>query len=210
MGNRKLIAIAKGTTDEDWRTLEIEIRRDFDNVQLWNKALDIFKQRMNVRYIESADAIENSCTISGEGFAISTILCSLMDVLETFYNGICYKCEKPRTNSEYGNGKSRFLIIEFLSKRRPFNEYFDRTLAEDFYLNVRCPLFHEAMTRNGWVIRIDTTSLVEVNSGNKILNRVRMLECFKTYIGNYRSIVLHSKERKNAFIRKMNCICNNS
>jgi hypothetical protein len=210
VGNRSVVEIAGKKTDSDWYSLEAKIRKDFSNVELWNEALDIFELRLKERYIKPAEEIENNLSVSGEGFAITALLCSLIEALETFHEGMCYKYEKPRTNTEYGNGKSRSLFVQFLSKRAPFSEIFDVQLAEDFYKNVRCALMHEAMTRNGWTIRIDTNILVEQKAGNKILNRFYLLDYFKTYIGNYRKMVLGSKKLKNAFIRKMDCICKNA
>ena len=204
-----MVEIAGTKTDADWKSLEKKIKTDFASIKLWNLALDIFELRLNERYIKPAEEIQNNLSVSGEGFAITALLCSLVEALETFYEGKCYKHEKPRTNTEYGNSKSQSFYVQFLSKREPFSNVFDEQLAKDFYKNVRCALLHEAMTRNGWTIRIDTDVLVEQKAGRKILNRYYFLEYLKEYILKYRANVLNSKERKNAFIRKMNCICQN-
>lgn len=79
-----------------------------------------------------------------------------------------------------------------------------------FAANVRCALLHEAMTRNGWMIRISSEGLVEEKDGKKYFNRDNFLREIKSYIKEYRQLVLGSKERKDAFIRKMKCICDNS
>ncbi|MES9852798.1 MAG: hypothetical protein ABW170_13340 [Candidatus Thiodiazotropha sp. L084R] len=205
-----MVDIAGNKTDTDWKLLESQIRNDFNNVDLWNQALDIFELRLNERYINPAEIIQNNLSVTGEGFSIITLLCSLIEALETFHEGKCYKYEKPRTNTEYGNGKSQSLFVKFLTKRQPFSNIFDEELAKDFYKNIRCALLHEAMTKNGWTIRIDTDVLVERIGDGKVLNRFYMLEYFKQYIKGYRENILCSKKRKNAFIRKMNCICKNA
>ncbi len=165
---------------------------------------------MNERYIKPAEEIQNNMNVLGEGFAITALLCSLIEALETFYEGKCFKFDKPRSNTEYGNGNSESIYVEFLSKREPFSEVFNEQLARDFYKNVRCALLHEAMTRGGWSIRIDTAGLVEQKGDSKILNRYYFLQYMKAYIKSYRGLVLNSKERKNAFIRKLTCICQNT
>lgn len=205
-----MVEIAEKFTEGDWRRLEKELRAEFGRDDLWNRALDVFESRLNERYIKPSEEIQNALSVAGEGFAITAILCSLIEALETFYEGKCYKYEKPRTNAEYGNGNSKNLFVSFLSTKEPFKHTFSEDLAEDFFRNVRCALLHEAMTRNGWVIRIDTDALVKQDGSVKVLNRCHFLEHIKEYIKLYRAEVLGNKERKNAFIRKMNCICNNA
>ncbi len=204
-----MVEIADKFTDDDWGNLQKELRADFYNEELWCKALDVFETRINERYIKPAEEIQNNLSISGEGFSITAILCSVIETLETFYEGKCYKYEKPINNNEYGNGNSKSLFVNFLSTKEPFRNIFNEDLADDFFRNVRCALLHEAMTRNGWLIRIDTDVLVEQKENGKVLNRFYFLEDIKNYISIYKKVVLGSKERKNAFIRKMNCICNN-
>ena len=101
-------------------------------------------------------------------------------------------------------------MVNFLCTKAPFRTYFDQELAEDFYANVRCALLHEAMTRNGWVIRIDTDRLITIDGDKKTLNRVIFLKNIEVYIQNYKREVFLSCDRKNAFIRKMKCICQNT
>jgi len=205
-----VVEIANNFTNSDWDKLENELKADFTNIGLWNRAFGVFESRLCERYILPVEDIQNNSSVIGEGFSITTILCSLIEALETFYEGKCYKYEKPRTNTEYGNGNSKQLFVNFLTTKEPFKSSFDAKLAEDFFKNVRCALLHEAMTRNGWKIRIDTDTLVKQANEEKILNRFYFLQGLKDYIKCYKGEVLGSKDRKNAFIRKMNCICKNA
>jgi hypothetical protein len=157
-----------------------------------------------------AEEIQDNSSVVGEGFSITAILFSLIEALETFYEGKCYKYETPKMNMEYGNGNSKKLFVNFLTTKEPFKSSFNADLAEDFFKNVRCALLREAMTRNGWKIRIDTDRLVTQKNEEKILNRFYFLEALKEYIRSYKAEVIGNKDRKNAFIRKMNCICKNA
>jgi len=204
------VKIAGDKTDKDWLSLELKIKVDFGNVDLWNQALDFFEDRLNERYIKPAEEIQDNLSALGEGFAITTLLCSLIEALETFYEGKCFKCGPPRSKYDYGNGTSRLIYVNFLTKREPFKAMFSPDLAKDFYNNVRCALLHEAMTRNGWVIRTNSEGLVEEKDGEKRLNRRVFLQEIKNYLKKYRGVVQGSKDRKDAFIRKMKCICDNS
>ncbi len=205
-----MVDIANNFTCENWKKLETDLRADFGNTELWEKAIGVFESRLNERYFKPVEEIQNNLSVTGEGFSITAILCSLIEALETFYEGKCYKYEKPRTNTEYGNSKSKKLFVNFLSSKEPFKSTFNTDLAEDFFKNVRCALLHEAMTRNGWTIRINTIHLVEISSEGKVLNRFYFLESLQSYIESYKEEVRSSKKRKNAFIRKMNCICKNA
>lgn len=204
--------IAKNFTNEQWLSLEEKIREDFSNKELWTEAFGVFESRLNERYLTPARIIEKNNSFSGAGFAIATILCSLIEALETFYEGVCYKHNNPnRDNYEYGIGESKRLFTNFLCTKEPFNSLFTTELADDFYSNVRCALLHEAMTRNRWVIKVDTNTLINNTEGkSKILNRRIFLESIKSYIQNYKEELFSDDARKNAFIRKMNCICQNT
>jgi hypothetical protein len=201
--------IAGSKTIDDWKTLKDKILLDFNNSALWNEAYDFFEDRMNHRYIYPAETIQNNpnAKIIGEGFSIVTILCSLIEALETFYQGKYFTPLKPKTKFEYTIGESKNLYVSFLTKRLPFKNDFSKTVAIDFYKNVRCGLLHEAATRNGWRIRIDTAVLVDTDGKEKILNRFFLLKYVKDYIKIYRTELFKSKERKEAFIRKMDSIC---
>ncbi len=201
------VQIAGKKTDKDWRLLEAKIKQHFNNYKLWEEAYKFFEERMFHRYICPAEQIQRNSSIIGEGFSIMAILCTLIEALETFYEGQCYKYDKPRKNHEYGNRKSEKMFVNFLSKREPFNHVFNEPLSKEFYKNIRCPLLHEAATRGGWVIRIDTASLIKKGRDKTELNRNIFLGYMKKYIEDYKNILITSKNRKNAFIRKMDCIC---
>ena len=203
------IEIAGSKTIDDWNNLKEKIFLDFDNNKLWNKAYSFFEERMNHRYLYPAETIQNSrdLKIIGEGFSIATILCSIIEALETFYQGRYFTPSKPKNKFEYTFGESKKLYISFLTQRLPFKKPFNETLAKDFYENVRSGLLHEAATRNGWRIRIDTDVLVMKKGKEKILNRILFLEGIKEFLNIYNSELIKSNDRKQAFIRKMDSIC---
>jgi hypothetical protein len=203
------IQIAGKKTVRGWLNLKNLIEKDFNNEALWNKAFTFFKDRLFTRYINPAEKIQNDiCSeFVGEGFAISTILCSLIEALETFYQGKHFTPQKPQNEYEYTNGHSKEIFKNFLTQREPFKSEF-KSLASDFYYNVRCSLLHEAATRNGWVIRVDTARLIEKDGDKKVLNRCLFIGSVKKYIKSYKQELLKDNERKKAFIRKMDSICN--
>jgi hypothetical protein len=206
------LEIAGHKSIDDWDKLKKKLLSDFDNDNLWEQAFGFFEERMNSRYIYPAKSIQDGSNSEsrfvGEGFSIVTILCSTIEALETFYQGKYFTPSRPSNKFEYTMGESTKFYISFLTKRLPFQNFFDADLALDFYKNVRCGLLHEAATRSGWRIRIDTYELVEKKGKEKILNRVLFLRAIKEYIQSYKSELFRSNDRKEAYIRKMDSICN--
>lgn len=209
----KKTKIAGDLTIGDWLRLKETLGSDFDKDALWDKAYVFFEKRINTRYLKPIEAIENYSNIEGEGFAISAIICSLIEALETFRQGKVYK-RATRDNpldetKEYF--KSQPIFESFLKNREPFRAHFAvGDLAVDFYENVRCALLHEAATRNGWKIRIDTTALIEKRTESHILNRVLFVKAIKQYMCNYKAELLVNHELKKAFIQKLDSICETS
>jgi hypothetical protein len=209
----KKTKIAGDLTIGDWLRLKETLGSDFDKDALWDKAYTFFENRINTRYLKPIEAIENYSNIEGEGFAISAIICSLIEALETFRQGKVYK-RATRGNpldetKEYF--KSQPIFESFLKNREPFKAHFAvGDLATDFYENVRCALLHEAATRNGWKIRIDTTALIEKRTESHILNRVLFVKAIKQYMCNYKAELLVNHELKKAFIQKLDSICETS
>ena len=206
----KSIKIAGELTIGDWLQLKESLERDFGKDTLWGEAYAFFEKRINTRYLKPIEAIEKYSDIEGEGFAISAIICSLIEALETFRLGKVYKRASKGSpldeTKEYF--KSQPIFEDFLKKREPFKTHFAVDgLATDFYENVRCALLHEAATRNGWKIRINTPVLVEKRNESLILNRALFVVAIKQYMCSYKTELLGSNELKKALIQKLNSIC---
>lgn len=202
--------IAGNRTIGDWSRLKKSLEHDLGKDAGWDEAYAFFETRIITRYLKPIEAIEKNSNLEGEGFAISAIICSLIEALETFRQGKVYKRAVkdtlPEETKEYF--KSQPIFEEFLKQRDPFKEYFAaEDLATNFYENVRCALLHEAATRNGWKIRTNTTSLVEKRNGSLILNRVLFVDAIKQYMRNYKAELLKSENLKKAFIQKLDSIC---
>jgi len=207
---KKDIKIAGDYTVGDWLKLKVQVEADSENVELWNDAFDFFEKRLRSRYLQPIKLIENNSNVDGEGFSIVAIICSMIEALESFYQGKSYR--KPIKNhpldEETEYFKSKSIFESFLNNREPFNQYFSKdNLASNFYENVRCAILHEAATRNGWKIRIDTNSLIEKQKASIVINRVIFVQEIENYISNYKDELMNSVELKQAYIRKFDSIC---
>lgn len=201
--------IAGRRTIKDWEKLKI-VLADFGNLPAWTIAYqDYFLTRLTDRYLDPIETIKNNGEYRGEGFSIMTIICSLIEFLETTYLGLSYKYAKTATLSKYEYNNSIKIFISFLSQRNPFRLYFDKTLAEEFYKNIRCGLLHEARTKGKWTIwgMAGSNKLVERKTHEVIVYRDNFYEGLKTFITAYKNDLLQSFERKEAFIRKFNSLC---
>lgn len=97
----------------------------------------------------------------GEGFAVVTFQCSLIETIECFIEGWLYLDRRWKYGEEIlKNSKDEQVqngdIFEcFLSKKRPFKNLVAESgvTGLDFYINVRCGLLHETQTKNAWRIR---------------------------------------------------------
>lgn len=207
---KKDIKIADDYTVADWFKLKEQIEADSENVKLWYDAFGFFEKRLRSRYLQPIKVIENNSNIDGEGFSIVAIICSMIEALESFYQGKSYR--KPikghPLDEETEYYRSKPIFESFLNNREPFNKYFSKeNLSSDFYENVRCAILHEAATRNGWKIRVDTKSLIEKQGDYTVINRALFVQKIEDYIANYKDELMNSVELKKAYIRKFDTIC---
>lgn len=200
--------IAGRKTVADWNAIRASLT-DFNNISLWTTAYnDFFIRRLDDRYLSPIISIKQDGGYSGEGFSIMTIICSLIEFLETTYQGKNYRYRRigdpPLGQYEYG--ASTQIFIDFLSNRTPFN----RQNADDFYKNVRCGLLHEARTNGNWTIwgNSGNGTLINKTSTETIIYRDDFFEALLKLINlHYKSELLSSTERKEAFIRKFDNLC---
>ena len=154
--------------------------------------------------MEPIGLLQASLGRQGEGFSIVAIQCTLVEFLESTVQGINYKYKNP---GSYEYSKSGDLFKSFLSTRAPFMHEFSEALAEDFYMNVRCPLLHEARTKNRWKIwgASSTGNILDV--AEKKLFRDNFQAAIVTFVNDYKRLLLSSAAVQEAFVRKFEAIC---
>jgi len=166
-----LTKISGNKTVKDWKVIREKLKQSPYDMNQWENAWDFFYHRIDSRYLEPIKRIKKEDKYLGEGFSIMAILCSLIEFLETTWTGEVYKYKKPnKMNFEYSNSKEKF--ISFLTQNPPFKDIFNKKLAREFYVNVRCGILHEAQTKKDWIIRIDNGEgkIFELRDGNKVID----------------------------------------
>lgn len=182
--------IAGNITAEAWQTLDLS--NPEDDAQDWKKAAELFKTRIQKRFIEPANVLvevdfsrARDARANGRpedaptfGFAIMSLDCLLIETLQGAIEGLVDH-----------EGESTRLVADFLTKASSFRRYFnERKLALNFYREVRSNLVHAGATSSR--IRINafqTTPLLRHQRNGLIeINRTHFHKAvvreFDTYI----------------------------
>jgi hypothetical protein len=201
--------IAGKKTVDDWNKLK-PLLADFKNDQVWHTAYDdYYYARLKHRYLNPIEWIRDDGSFTGEGFAIMAIICSLIEFLESTYQGRNYRYRRKGDPDigllEYSG--SEVIFVSFLTQRSPFANDFNAQLAEEFYKYVRCGLLHEARTNGNWTIWGTGHSLIKKNNNEIVVYRNNFFEATKSFITESKNELLNSDDRKEAFIRKFDNLC---
>ncbi|MBT1706348.1 hypothetical protein [Chryseosolibacter indicus] len=204
--------IAGRKTIGDWLVVRASLD-DFTLHDIWAKVFDdYFINRLQDRYLAPLDSIKSGGSYVGEGFAIMAIICSLIEFIESTYQGTNYKHRRrgdpPLQPFEYSGSES--LFSDFLTGHEPFRSFFDRQLATSFYKNVRCGLLHEARTNGRWTIwgKSHNGSLLQLQGQDFIVFRDNFHSAIRNFIEvEYKQELISSDERKSAFLRKFDRLC---
>lgn len=211
--------IAGYKTVEQWEELEQTLKNN-DNAG-WDCAFEFFEERMETRYLRPIEIIlameikgegegfhevifemkfknkskYEGVKFNGEGFAVVSLLCSLIETIECFIRG-AISHTNGKTIWKDINGKEIFkygsaIFNSFFSNREPFKNL--NIDGSDFYKSVRCGLLHETQTKNDWEIRSDISS-EEKSFVGKTIYRENLHFDIRNLIGKYKLAILEGKD----------------
>lgn len=188
---RDIMLISRNYKAEDWKALTFASEAD------WQKAVAIFLDRIETRYLEHIGRILGHRT---SGFAALTLDCAVIETMEQFRRG------EPKT--PYGEGKKYF--VSFLTETS-FSPDVSKKQARIFYKNIRCGLLHQTEAEDSLVKRNDTRLLIAFTKDHKgvIVNAKIFHQHLKEVIREYADTLKDpkSKKEREAFRTKMNFIC---
>ena len=190
----------------DWYAMRERLRKN--DAGVWREAFsDYFETRINLRYLSPIKVLQGTGTLQGESFSIVSILCCLIEFLESTARDSNYRyLNLGETLQAHEYLKSQNLIVEFLQIREPFSATFDATSAQDFYVGVRCGLLHEARTTNGWRILEEGPNGILADVANRILYRNNFQEALLEY-KVYGKTLEDDQQLQQGFIRKFDHLC---
>jgi len=157
---------------ENWESKSKALKDRQKLAPEWKEVVGIFEARITDRYFQTIeDLIDREGKSKGEGFAILTLQCSIIEYLATLKDGMIFNHKAKslkKTNSKKKVLKKKIPVYyytdsakwynKFLNAEDIFEGYFYGEKAflnsNDFYKNVRCALIHEAQTRNDWKVNI--------------------------------------------------------
>lgn len=214
------IKIAGNLTIQQWSELVTTLHQGKD--EKWDLAFRFFEERIRTRYLRPIHTILKMNDNLGEGFAIVSLQCSLIETIESFINGCIHEYDmkseklKWKRNRKIIFHSNRSIFKSFFEKRSPFSKF--KISGNQFYEYVRCPILHETQTKNNWKIRqdVDKTGLSYLeNEDEKIIYRENFQRDLEILIENYKNALINGLEfdgilsnvlREN-FIAKFNHIC---
>ena len=197
----------------------IKIKRNIKSYSLnkfWELGFELFRTRINNKFIDPLDKIIHLRNQTGEGFAIVIVQCALIETFASFRYG---KVFNPRYNEEndptYQYRDSRKIFTDFLHDEKIFQNHFfvmehgskimDKPfVADDFYSNVRCALVHEGRTRKKWTINVKPRNasdnvFIKNTSGKYKIYRTFLQKSLKKYLHGY---ITDLRKKQNDELRK--------
>lgn len=198
----KGIKISPNFTQKDWLDLDLS-KNTKEN---WDKAIEIFKDRIEERYFKQIEALDNNQNISirlFSGFAIMSLTCLLIETLEQFWTG---NITTSRKNKQTIKSKKSFFSL-FYSKKETFicndaivfHTFFQRSSelkkffnsvekSNIFYTKIRCGLLHQGQTKGKSLIHIKKNEPIlkwinenNIEEGISIHRRLFVQEIYKIY-----------------------------
>jgi len=167
----------------------------------WQKAVDIFVDRVQGRFFEIIAGIE--CH-QYAGFAVMALDCLLIETLQQCREG---KPASPRN-------KSREYFVRFLTDTA-FAEFFTKERAIIFYEHIRCGILHQAETKESSKLTIREHAQLAApapDGSGLIINRrlfhKRLKRVFEEYEASLRDP--SQAELRRNLRKKMDHICRNT
>lgn len=200
--------IAGWKTAEDWRALRalLVIGGSPDR---WQQAfIEFFQTRLDLRYLNPIQVLQEHGTFQGEGFSILAIQCTLVEFLESTVRGIKYRhLRHGQTLEPYEYSSSREVFVDFLTNRQPFTKEFDDQLAREFYAAIRCGLVHEARTKDGWRVWARGPEHSVIACDRRIVYRDNFQAALQEFIAWYGAALVTEWGLQEGFIRKFDDLC---
>lgn len=184
------IYIAPGYTKEAFQKINLRINSDEKS---WRLAVDIFKSRIEKRFLDKIDILLEQCD-NEDAFAVMSLNCLLIETLAQFYEG-----------KKDFNGCSKKYYTSFIRRNFDCGE----NIAEKFYTNVRCGILHSAQTVGRVVLCMSDEKIFSYNNDYLCVDVKRFTVKLKEiYIAYCRDLLDNKPNIRTNFIKKMNYISN--
>jgi hypothetical protein len=178
---------------------------DWDKMD-WNKMVEIFKDRIEGRFLKPIRLIANDRDIGGfSGFSILALDCLIIETLNQFYSGF-----------DETKGLHEEAFWNFFKNSEFFKDHFPQEKkAFIFYRHIRCGILHQAQTKKKSVVRINQEAMIQSVEGDisesLIVDRSKFHDAVENEISSYMKRLKkgggENAELRSNFVKKMNFIC---
>jgi hypothetical protein len=134
------VSLAPSRYGGDWTVGQYKAI-DFNTEEGWQKAIDIFEDRIRSRYLNIVDSIEN---LPDSGFAVMGLDCLLVETLQQTREGVSDTPDRQGAN----------YFVAFLTQTH-FQDDFDEPKARKFRDCFRNGILHRAEIKGSSRIRTD-------------------------------------------------------
>lgn len=197
----------------DWKRLSQTQNLD------WPKAVEIFVDRLNGRYMAQVKAMREHADFSireWSGFAILAIDCLVIETLGQFYCGFDESPQKDNCALNPERWDHKAFYVDYMRKMSTLSQSdaFDtKEKRELFYRHFRCGILHQAQTKKKSRVRYDEKVMVAFadnsdHSQGLIVDRDKLHDALVSEIEDYKKRLLEGtdpQQRQN-FVKKMNFI----
>lgn len=194
METKRGILISNNHNRFDYRRLCLRTNSDRN---AWNKAINIFKERIYGRFINQIKLLNKNA--EQNGFASMALCCLLIDMM--------YKFEHGSNANNYNEVKYEEMLMTHMN-----DVFISLDVAKAFYKGIRCGILHSGEKQNGCMLSVTCNHIIKVKgngSNTKVsVNVIHFSNRVIQYIDDYlnRLYMGDILTRKN-FIRKMDYLC---
>lgn len=199
------IPLLRGAFPKDWPAIKAVVGAD-PSAKTWTAAADVvLRGRLNRLYFDPIHRLTRAPGEpgQGEGFAILTVQCAVIEFLAALRKGWSFKHGHKEQGKDNYYGNSKLLYTTFLSEEAPFSDAFTtQQRADEFYTDIRCGLVHEGQTKNAWRIWRGRASHPLVDFERKAVYRDVMQRQIEAYLDRYCAELTTTADLQSAFVRK--------
>jgi hypothetical protein len=178
----------------DWDKLRKKLNQNYNYDNTWEEAIKLFENRLKRKFFDPIQLIINGKALKGEGFAIVTVQCALIEMLASFRQGKIFNHNKNANSPKFEYKESQKMFTSLLQTASIFKDNFWELNnnneivinkpynSEDFYKNVRCGLMHEARTKMNWHITATPLTKSIKNEKKFILTENGKIKIYRTIL----------------------------
>ncbi|WP_044478131.1 hypothetical protein [Paenibacillus antibioticophila] len=187
---------------------ELDLRIDSDQ-ETWDKAIDIFKDRIEGRFLLLIQELSHKAGFDYKSFEYSfssmALCCLLIETLFQFYKGL------NETRRGYNwQGMNVDAFKHFFRESEYFSSYISDNESEVFYRDIRCGILHQAQTKRNSQLTIDQDQMIHsIDNGIRVdigIFTDALIQEYESYTRRIKCAQDGSITLRENFIRKMNFI----